>query len=74
MPIYEYKCNACGNSFEYLHFAGDDTPPQCPRCDSPKVERQLSCFAKNAGQGGGSGLGALPNGGGGHSCGSGGFS
>lgn len=74
MPIYEYKCSACGNGFEYLHFAGDDTPPRCPKCDSPQVARQLSCFSTSAGQGGGSGLGALAGGGGGHSCGSGGFS
>lgn len=72
MPIYEYRCDSCGNCFEYLHFAGDDTPPQCPKCDSAKVRRQLSCFATSGSQGGG-GLGAVA-GGGGHACGSGGFS
>ena len=73
MPIYEYHCDACGHGFEYLHFAGDDAPPQCPACASPQVRRQLSCFARGGGQG--EGLGAAPaGGGGGHSCGSGGFS
>lgn len=75
MPIYEYNCAKCGNCFEYLHFAGDDAPPECPKCGAREVKRQLSCFATGAGgQGGGLGsLSGLGHGSGG-GCGSGGFS
>ncbi len=73
MPIYEYKCAACGNCFEALRFASDNEGPLCPKCGSPQVERQLSCFA--TGVAGGSGLAGLGTaGGGGGGCGSGGFS
>ena len=46
MPIYEYRCQDCGQSFEELARTMDD--PQglaCPHCGSPKVQRQLSVFA-----------------------------
>lgn len=72
MPIYEYKCQKCGHCFEYLHFAGEEAPPQCPQCDAAEVKRELSCFSSGAGASG-SGLGSLSSSGG-HSCGSGGFS
>jgi putative FmdB family regulatory protein len=78
MPIYEYKCASCANCFEALRFASDNEGPICPKCGSPKVERQLSCFA--TGVGGGSGLAGLDSAGGfggggmGGGCGSGGFS
>lgn len=73
MPIYEYGCQDCGHCFEYLHFVGDDSPPDCPQCQSKRVKRQLSCFATGTGQTGGGGLGGLGQGHGG-GCGSGGFS
>lgn len=78
MPIYEYKCDKCGNCFEALRFASDSEAPVCPKCGSPQVQRQLSCFA--TGVGGGAGLAGLDSGGlggglgGGGGCGSGGFS
>jgi putative FmdB family regulatory protein len=42
MPVYEFKCQQCGMSFEKLvfHDAGET---QCPRCLG-KVERLMSRF------------------------------
>ncbi len=46
MPIYEYKCNACGHGFSVLTLssarAADTT---CPSCVSPDVQKQISAFA-----------------------------
>lgn len=44
MPIYEYRCEACGHDFEELVRSSDDTVP-CPECDSEQVGRKLSVFA-----------------------------
>jgi len=43
MPIYDYKCKACGNGFELLVLKG--TVPACPSCKSKKLEQQISGFA-----------------------------
>ncbi|MEZ4455390.1 MAG: zinc ribbon domain-containing protein [Gemmatimonadales bacterium] len=40
MPIFEYRCNACGKQFEELVFA--DTKVACPACQGKKVTKQLS--------------------------------
>jgi putative FmdB family regulatory protein len=54
MPIYEYTCEKCRNNFEKLVFAGDEEEVACPECDSPKVQKIMSCasiqsdFAKSA--------------------------
>jgi putative FmdB family regulatory protein len=46
MPIYEYRCAACGKSFEQLRRMRDaDLDLECPECRSRKVERQFSTFA-----------------------------
>ncbi len=46
MPIYEYACGDCGHQFEAL--VRSDTVPQCPSCQSTKLEKQLSVFATTA--------------------------
>jgi putative FmdB family regulatory protein len=43
MPIYEYRCVACGHQFEALVRAQDT--PSCERCKSTDLERLLSMFA-----------------------------
>ncbi|MBL8383748.1 MAG: zinc ribbon domain-containing protein [Burkholderiales bacterium] len=53
MPIFEYQCTACGNRFEQLVRAS--TVPQCPRCASQRLDKQLSVFAA-----GGSSAAAAP--------------
>lgn len=32
MPIYEYKCDACGEYLEVIRKAGDKKPQACPKC------------------------------------------
>lgn len=46
MPIYEFKCNQCGNGFEKLVFPSDDERTfECPSCGKKDVSRLLSSFA-----------------------------
>ena len=47
MPIYEYKCGACGHQFEHLARAG--VTPACPKCQGQDLEKLLSVFAVNTG-------------------------
>lgn len=46
MPVYEYRCSACGYTFSKLFrsvaVAGDAS---CPACAHPSAERLLSPFA-----------------------------
>lgn len=46
MPIYEYACQDCGSDFETL--VRSDTVPECPRCHSTQLAKQLSVFATPA--------------------------
>ncbi|MEX1309672.1 MAG: zinc ribbon domain-containing protein [Candidatus Sulfomarinibacteraceae bacterium] len=46
MPIYEYRCTACGTVFARLQSIsnpGKDNP--CPKCECTDTERVLSTFA-----------------------------
>ena len=46
MPIYEYRCETCGERFEKLRRMQDsDQDVVCPQCTSEEVERLLSSFA-----------------------------
>lgn len=46
MPIYEYRCQACGKRFSVLTLRISETPqPECTKCGSRKAERLLSRFA-----------------------------
>ncbi len=40
MPIFEYRCEECGETFEYLVMGAAE--PQCPCCCSPKVCKLMS--------------------------------
>jgi putative FmdB family regulatory protein len=42
MPIYEYRCGACGSVSEYLVRLGNDEPIECKQCGSRKISRVLS--------------------------------
>ena len=42
MPIYEYRCQECGNLSEYLVGVGDDDPIECRHCGSSEMNRILS--------------------------------
>jgi putative FmdB family regulatory protein len=41
MPLYEYRCLACGHQFEALVRPGGDAPA-CPECSRADLERLLS--------------------------------
>jgi putative FmdB family regulatory protein len=43
MPLYDFRCRACGETFE-ARAAVDELPP-CPSCGAPDSERQVSSFA-----------------------------
>ena len=43
MPIFEYECTKCHESFDLL--VRSDTRIACPECDSEKVVKKLSLFA-----------------------------
>ncbi len=46
MPIYEYRCKACGHRFEDFRSAAEaDEQEACPKCGRPKTERMMSTFA-----------------------------
>jgi putative FmdB family regulatory protein len=44
VPIYEYRCSACGSEFELL-VSGSAGPPACPECHTGEVKRRFSLFA-----------------------------
>ncbi len=49
MPLYEYRCETCGHTFEMLRRMSDaDSELECPRCHSTEVERQLSTFSSGS--------------------------
>ncbi len=47
MPMYEFKCAACGMEFEELASLAEVEAGKvpCPDCESKKVERLMSTFA-----------------------------
>ena len=49
MPLYEYFCPTCSDTFEQLRPAqkADDTAT-CPACTEPAAHRVLSLFASGA--------------------------
>ena len=45
MPIYEYLCQDCHQSFEMIRAMQEaDNPLECIHCHSRHVKRQLSLF------------------------------
>jgi putative FmdB family regulatory protein len=45
MPIYEYRCNECGERFELLvRSVARQTAPTCPKCGSLQVQKNISLF------------------------------
>lgn len=45
MPIYEYRCDTCGESFELLRSMSlSDADAPCPKCGAP-AKKKLSVFA-----------------------------
>ena len=45
MPIYEYRCEACGEGFEvFVRSVSRKAHPTCPKCGSRKVNKAISLF------------------------------
>ena len=42
MPLYDFRCRACGHEFEAL--VRGAVPPECRRCGSRDLERLPSSF------------------------------
>jgi putative FmdB family regulatory protein len=42
MPIYEYRCEACGHADEHLQKVSEAPLTVCPACGKPKYRKQLS--------------------------------
>ncbi|MGD2129178.1 MAG: zinc ribbon domain-containing protein [Lysobacterales bacterium] len=42
MPIYEYRCEACGHELERLQRISDAPLTDCPQCGKPKLRRLVS--------------------------------
>jgi putative FmdB family regulatory protein len=50
MPIYEYRCLACGAEFEKL--VGRQAVVPCPTCESSRVTRRMSLVGVRTGSAG----------------------
>ena len=42
MPIYEYRCEACGHTDEHLQKVSEKPLTVCPACGKPEYRKQLS--------------------------------
>ena len=42
MPIYAFRCAACGHDFDRLQKLSDPDPAACPECGEPQVQRRLT--------------------------------
>jgi putative FmdB family regulatory protein len=51
MPIYEYHCEDCDNSFETLVRPGHEEDAECPECHGARLNREMSVFAAHGGGG-----------------------
>lgn len=64
MPLYEYRCSDCDESFEVLQRMGAGADGlSCPSCGASRVEREVSTFASlGPSQGAGSAAACAPGG------------
>jgi putative FmdB family regulatory protein len=42
MPIYEYRCEACGHEMEAIQKMSDPALTDCPECGQPSLKKLIS--------------------------------
>jgi len=42
MPIYEYRCEACGHELEKMQKLADPPLTECPACGQPTLKKLIS--------------------------------
>ncbi len=42
MPIYEYRCTACGHQLEVIQKISDAALSDCPSCQQPGLKKLIS--------------------------------
>ncbi len=42
MPTYDYKCENCGNTFEFFQSIKDEPLTLCPECGHEKLKKMVS--------------------------------
>lgn len=65
MPIYEYKCEKCGEGFSVLTSVGAEKDTSCTGCGSRRVKKVMSAFScslPSEGFGGGGSFGGAAGG------------
>ncbi len=45
MPIYAYKCQACGHQFDKIQRISDAALTDCPECNQPELRKQITAAA-----------------------------
>ena len=55
MPIYEYRCEECGNTFDkFVRSMSSTFSVECPQCHSKRCKKSISLFGiSSSGSGGG---------------------
>lgn len=48
MPLYEYRCQKCGKTYEALARNALAPTDPCPACGSKRVEKLFSSFSTNS--------------------------
>jgi putative FmdB family regulatory protein len=49
MPLFEYRCRACGNEFEHL-VLHSSPPAECPGCQARDLEQLVSLCGMSSAQ------------------------
>jgi putative FmdB family regulatory protein len=50
MPMFEYRCQGCGYTFEKFSPSGcGSSGPECPKCKEGSTEKIFSTFASQFG-------------------------
>jgi putative FmdB family regulatory protein len=60
MPIYEFDCHGCGESFDKLVRLNRESEVTCPSCESEHVKKKLSLFSSKVSGGTRSSVASAP--------------